>query len=93
MDLLRQILTILTLSYGIVYLSFLIIRRSRFSKIAWTLQIEFAIFIIVMGVLNCLYIYGVETGVAFGLAGWFFLFAALATSVVLLRKLRGSRYG
>lgn len=50
----------------------------------WIVQIEVAIFVIVMGVLNCLYLYGVETRMAFGLAGWFFLFAVLATSAVFL---------
>jgi len=102
MDLLRlwQILTILALLSGIAYLSFLIVRKSRFPKMAWIIQIEFAVYLIAMDVLICLhlygveYLYGVETKIAYALAPLFFLFAALTTSVVfLVNKLRSSRHG
>jgi len=90
----RQIWAILALSYGIAWLSFLIMRRSRIPKMAWIMNIELAIFLIVTGVLYCLDLYGVETGIAFGLAGWLFFFAVLTTIVVFsVNKLRGSRYG
>lgn len=90
----RQILAILALSYGVAYLSLLIVYRSRFPKIAWIAQIELAIYLIVMGVLHGLYLYGVETGIAFGLATWLFTFAVLATSVLfLVNKSRGLRRG
>lgn len=89
-----QIVAISALSYGIVYLSLLIVYRSRYKsprqKVAWAMQIELAAYLIVMGVLHWLNMYGVETGIAWGLAAWFFLFAALATIILYLINKLGS---
>jgi len=87
----RQISAILGLTIGTALLLFLIVFRSRIiiqnrpgSKTAWVLLIEMAIYDIVLGALHELSLYGVDTTIAFGLAGWLFIFAALATIVALL---------
>jgi len=90
----RYTLAILTLSYGIAYLSFLIACKSQFSRMAWIMQIELAVLLIVMGALHSLRLYGVKTGIAFGLAGWLFFFAVMTTLVIyLINMSRGSRRG
>jgi len=96
----RQIWAIVGLVGGSAYLLFLIVYRSRIiqkrpgSKTAWVLLIEMAIYNIVMGALHWFSLHGVDTTIAFGLAGWLYIFAALATIIVfLVNKSRGSGYG
>jgi len=96
----RQISAILGLTVGTALLIFLILFRSRIivqnrpgSKMAWILLIEMAVYNIVLGALHGLSLYGVDTTIAFGLAGWLFFFAALATIIVyLINVSRGSRH-
>jgi len=97
----RQILAILGLTIGTAGLLSLIVFKSRIiiqnrpgSKTAWVLLIEMAVYNIVLGTLHGLSLYGVDTTIAFGLAGWLFFFAALATIVALLINMsRGSGRG
>jgi len=96
----RQIAAIVGLVGGSAYLLFLIAYRSRLiqkrpgSKTAWILQIEMAIYTIMIGVLHWLSLYGVNAWIAGGLAGWLLFSAMLATIIVLLINIsRGSRHG
>jgi len=90
----RHIWATLSLSIGIAILLLLILWRSRFEKMVWILLNGMAVYNVVIGVLHWLHLYGVDTTIAFGLAGWFFLLAVFTASVVFLgnklRKLRGS---
>jgi len=97
----RQIMAILGLTIGTALLIFLILFRSRIiiqnrpgSKTAWVLLIEMAVYNIVLGALHGLSLYGVDTTIAFGLAGWLFIFAASATIILyLINVSRVSRRG
>jgi len=90
----RYILVIWGLSTGVAILLLMIVYRSRIPKMSWTINIELAVYCIVMGVLNWLNMYGVDTMIAGGLAAWLFTFAVLTTIVVfLVNKSRGLKYG
>jgi len=90
----RHIWATLSLLWGIAYLLFLTMWRSRMPKISWILNVEPAVFLIVMGVLHWLDLYGVDTKIARSLAIWAFYFAVLATfAAFLVSKLRGSGRG
>lgn len=80
----NNILPHMTVSFGLIYFTYLILRRNQFLGVVWVLQIEVAFFVMAMGALNWLHLSGVDVGVAFGLAGWFFLFAVVATFAVFL---------
>lgn len=94
MDLLRldQILATLALLFGAIFLSYLIIRKSRIPRMDRIIIIEVAVFLIVAGVLDYLNLYGVETRMASTLARWLFFSALLATSFIsMISKSRGSK--
>ncbi|MET1124980.1 MAG: hypothetical protein ABWW66_06955 [Archaeoglobaceae archaeon] len=67
------------LAFGVVYFAFLILRKNRFSKLAWVLQVEIVIFTILLGILNYLNEHVFDTGILHGLIGWIFFFAVLIT--------------
>jgi len=97
----RLIWAIVGLTIGTASLLFLILFRSRIivqnrpgSKTAWILLIEMAVYNIVLGALHGLSLYGVNTWIAWGLAGWLFFSAMLATIIVLLINISmGSKHG
>ncbi len=78
------LLSYLGILYGLIYLTFLILRRWRFSKMIWVMQLEFAIFVTAVSILYCLSQSGSDVNIAYGLAGWVFLFAVVATFAVFL---------
>jgi len=90
MDLLGLIMAVLPLSIGVTVLPLMIVYRSRIPKMAWIIGIEGAINGIVVGVLQWLHLYGVDTTVARALAAGLFSFVIIATSVLfLVNELRG----
>lgn len=67
---------------GGAYLSFLVLNRGRFSKMAWIIQLQLSIYILSLGILHLLK----SPGEAFGLASWIFFFTVLVTIVFLFAK-------
>jgi len=97
MDLLRQTVAILALSAGVAILLFLAVYRSRIPKVAQIISIESAINGIVVGVLQWIHLYGIDTTIATALAIGLYTFAVIVTPVVFLvnesRKSRGPMHG
>jgi len=94
MDLLGLIMAVLPLSIGVTVLPLMIVYRSRIPKLAWVISIEAAINGIVVGVLQWLHLYGVDTTVARALAAGIFSFAIIATpALFLVKESRRSMHG
>jgi hypothetical protein len=85
---LSYVLSLSALTFGIAYLIFLISRKTQFSKLVWIVQIELAFFVMVMGVLNMINLFGVDTGTVFGIVGWIFLLAIVVTLTIFSTVIR-----
>ena len=83
-----HVLSLSALAFGIAYLIFLISRKTQFSKLVWIVQIELAFFVMVMGVLNMINLFGVDTGTVFGIVGWIFLLAIVVTLTIFSTVIR-----
>jgi len=92
-----QTMAIFALSAGVAILLFLTVYRSRIPKVVQIISIESAINGIVVGVLQWLHLYGIDTTIAFALAIGLYSFALMATPIVFLvygsRKSRKQMHG